>query len=462
MAKYVSDRERYDALFDEVLQFLKTDQDEMLVELLSDCHTADIAEIITDLQGDERLHLFSLLTDEQSAEVFSELDVDDFIELFSILTRKQKQSILNIMPNDDIVDIIGEMPDELKDRMLKLLDSEDAEDVSELLVYDEDTAGGIMTSEYVDLNMNMQVADAIDFLRNNAPDAETVYYVYVVDEKGVLVGIISLRQLLVTKGDTLIKDIMNENVISARVDDDQEEAARIVSKYSFLALPVIDSEEKLVGIITVDDIIDILEEEATEDMLKFAGTSDEELEANERNVLFSIYKSVKSRLPWLIITIFGGMLSAYVVSSFENVLSADATIALFMPLLAGMGGNVGTQSSTITVRTIALNDVRGRETLRLILHEVFVGLFVGLICASIVALISYFMKSRIVFSLIVGLSMFANIFTAAIIGTTVPLVFKKVGVDPAVASAPFITTTIDITGLTIYFTLATVLMLHLT
>ncbi len=461
MAKYVSDRERYDELFDIVISFLNNDDDDKVVELLCQCHTADIAEIITDSEGEERIHLFSLLTDEQAAEVFAEVDTDDFIELFSTLTRTQKVAVLDLMDNDDIVDILGEIPEELKNRLLKLLDEEDAEDVNELLVYEEDTAGGIMTKEYVDLKADMTIKEAVEFLRKNAPDAETIYYVYVVDDRGVLVGTISLRQLLISNENDKINSIMNTNVIFARIDDDQEEVARIVSKYDFLALPVIDSDEKLVGIITVDDVIDILEEEATEDILKFAGTSEETLENYDRPAFASLFMSVKSRLPWLIITIFGGLLSAYVVSSFEKVLDADSAIALFMPLLAGMGGNVGTQSSTITVRNIAINDVRGKEVLKILSHEVFVGITVGIICSLLVAVMSYILKGRQVLSLIVGLAMFANIFTAAMIGTAVPLVFKKIGVDPAVASAPFITTTIDITGLTIYFSLAITLIISI-
>ncbi len=462
MAKYVSDRERYDELFEVVITALNTDEDDKVVEILSNCHPADIAEIITDLEGEERIHLFSLLTHEQAAEVFAEVDTDDFIELFSTLTRDQKVSILDLMYQDDIVDILGEIPEELKNRLLKLLAEEEIEEVTELLVYEEDTAGGIMTKEYVDLKADMTIKEAVQYLRVNAPDAETIYYVYVIDDLGKLVGTISLRQLLVSNENLKISEIMNKNTIFAMVDDDQEEAARIVSKYDFLALPVIDENGVLVGIITVDDIIDILEEEATEDILKFAGTSDENLENYDRPIVMSIFSSVRSRLPWLVITIFGGLLSAFVVSSFQRALTADSTIALFMPLLAGMGGNVGTQSSTITVRNIAINDVRGKEVLKILVHELFVGMLVGVICAGIVGVMSFVLKGRMILSLIVGLSMFANIFTAAIIGTAVPLIFKKIGVDPAVASAPFITTTIDITGLTIYFTLALMLMLHIT
>lgn len=455
MAKYVLDeRERYEALFDSVEEALSEDRDQEVKDILEESHYADIAEIITDLEADMRIRLFSLLTNEQAANVFSMLDADDFWELYSTLTREQKVSILDLMSDDDIADILGDLPDDVKERMVRLLDAEDAKDLEKLMTYADDTAGGIMTTNFISLQDHMTVAEALEYLRQEAELAETVYYIYVCDKDEKLVGIMSLRELIIARPETLIADIMNTNVIYTSVDTDQEEVARIVSKYDFLILPVIDEQGVLVGIVTVDDVIDIIEEEATEDILKFAGTSEYDFEQYEDEVASSVFYSVKSRLPWLLITICGGVLSSNVVKSFQHVLSFDTAIALFMPLLAGMGGNVGTQSSTITVRTLALRELKLKDTLRLILQESLVGVVVGIICAIIVALVSTFLNGRPILSVVVALAMFANIFTAAIIGVLVPLVFKKVGVDPAVASAPFISTTIDITGLTIYFTLA--------
>ncbi|MCK8058111.1 MULTISPECIES: magnesium transporter [unclassified Fusibacter] len=461
MKMYMDDKERFSQLHDTVLHHLLESDDQTVISAIEEIHYADLAEIMMELEDNERNRLFTLLTRNQAAAVFSNIDSDVFEDLFALLKHEQKIAILDLMGQDDIVDILGEVSDALKNRIISLLDQEDREDVAELLVYDEDTAGGIMTKDYIDVKRTMTIGDAIGHLRTTAPEAETIYYVYVTDEGDKLAGIVSLRELIVANPAVKVEDVMIESVIHVHVSTDQEEVARIVSKYNLLAVPVIDDNELLVGIVTVDDIIDVLEEEATEDILRIAGIGDEELDHYEDSFFTSVLYSVKARLPWLIVTIFGGMLSAFVISGFSEALAADQTIALFMPLLAGMGGNVGTQSSTLTVRNIAINDIQGSEVGRTLLQEVFVGFMVGLVCSAIVGVMSYLMKGRMMLSLIVGLAMWANILTAATIGTLVPLIFKRIGVDPAVASAPFITTTIDITGLSIYFTLATLMMAHL-
>ncbi len=461
MNRQLDDRETFEQLYQKILDQLRTSDDESLCDEIASIHYADLAEILNDLEPKERNRLFMLLSHEQIAAVFSEVDTDVFEELFSLLKRQQKVDILDLMGQDDIVDILGEVSDTLQQRIMTLLDDELRSEVQELLVYDEDTAGGIMTKDLIDVKRDMTVAQATVYLRENAPDAETVYYVYVTDEDERLVGIISLRQLIVTAPWVTIGDVMQQPVISVHVATDQEEVARVVSKYDLLAVPVVDDDERLVGIITVDDVIDVIEEEATEDMLRFAGMTEEEFEHYEESFAKSVYYSVRARLPWLIITIFGGLLSAFVISGFQGALAADQTLALFMPLLAGMGGNVGTQSSTLTVRYIALNDIKGGMVWRTLIQEVIVGFVVGLVCAAIIGVLSYVMRGRYLLSLIVAVAMWANIITAATIGTIVPLIFKRIGVDPAVASAPFITTTIDITGLSIYFTLATALMFAL-
>lgn len=448
-------------LLEQMESLLEHEEDPRVLEALESLHHVDIAYLLMHLEDNARNRLFTLLTRTQAAGVFSEIDGELFEDLFALLKHDQKVAILEMMGQDDIVDLLGEVSETLHTRIIALLDQESQEEVAELLVYEEDTAGGIMTKDYVDLHMSMTIQEAIDHLRATSPDAETIYYVYVVDDSEHLVGIVSLRELIIARPELPIEAIMMRSVISVNVNQDQEEVARVVSKYGFLAIPVIDDNERLVGIVTVDDIIDVIEEEATEDILKYAGTHEDELEHYEDPALVSLFYSVKARLPWLIITIFGGMLSAFVISKFERALAADQAIALFMPLLAGMGGNVGTQSSTLTVRNIAVNQVEERGVLRTLLHEVAVGFLVGLVCSLIVAAMAYFMKGRMMLSVIVGIAMWANILTAATIGTLVPLTFKRVGVDPAVASAPFITTTIDITGLSIYFTLATLMMQHL-
>lgn len=447
--------EEYVALLIEQLDNGNYDEIKAFNETL---HTADMALIMRELEERHRNIYFSLLGFEEASEVLEEMSTESFCDLIKTLESNQRMQILDFMSQDAIADKLYDLPEDQKYQILAYLDLEDAKEVVELLEYEEDSAGGKMTKEYVTLMANITVDQAISQLRATAPDAETIYYVFVTDENDALQGVISLRELIVAKGETMIADIMNPHVIAVHEDDDQEEVARIVSKYNFLVVPVVDSENKLQGIITIDDVIDVIEEEATEDILKFAGSSDLEDFEDDDSSLKRIVYAVRSRLPWLIITIFGGLLSASVISKYSGALSTNATLALFMPLLAGMGGNVGTQSSTITVRNIAINYIEGWDVVITLLQEMAVGVIVGTVCSLIVAVVSYVTHGEMLLSFIVGLSMFANIVTAATIGTLVPLTFKKIGVDPAVASAPFISTTIDITGLSIYFSLATYLM----
>lgn len=424
-------------------------------------HAADIAEVLENLEPDDQILVFGLLSDELATEVLEQINSEDFNSLIKELSDEKTVTLLDLMSQDDIVDKLIDLPEERQQEIISFLDYEDAESVKELLVYEEDTAGGIMTKDFVSVKKDYSIYYAIESLRALAPDAETIYYVYVLDDHDRLVGIISLRQLLVSAPNRSVESVMNENLITVNVNDDQETVAKIVTKYGLLAVPVLDDLGIMCGIITVDDILDVVEEEATEDIFRFAGASSDEIYENDFTLMERVKNSVKSRLPWLIITIFGGLLSARVLNNFQEIISTNATLALFMPLLAGMGGNVGTQSSTITVRNIATHVIEGVGIFKTLVHEISVGLFVGVVCAIIVGFSSYIMNADYSVAFIVGISMWANMITAATIGTLVPLIFKKIGIDPAVASAPFITTTIDLTGLSIYFTLATFMLANL-
>ncbi|MBN2898634.1 MAG: magnesium transporter [Clostridia bacterium] len=439
-------------------EFLHNNDDEKIREFIENVHPADIAEVLVDLEDDDQNRLFTLLPWDMATDVLEDINSETFSRLVRALPIEQKIVVLDMMSSDDMVDKLGELSELRQQEIMAFLNDEDADDVKALLVYDEDTAGGIMTKDYISVFQDTTCYEAIEILREEAPEAETIYYVFVTDHIERLVGVISLRELIVSKPGQPIEEIMNPNVISVNVNDDQEEVARVVSKYDLLAIPVVDDENTLIGIITVDDVIDVIEEEATEDILKFVGSSELE-DYDDEGLGTKIITSVRSRLPWLIITVFGGMLSATVISGFQDALSTNATLALFMPLLAGMGGNVGTQSSTLTVRNIATGNIETGDVMKTLIHEIFVGMLVGLACSLLVAAIVFFMQDgNYLMCLIVGVAMWANMVTAATIGTLVPLTFKRIGIDPAVASAPFITTTIDITGLSIYFTLATLMI----
>ena len=436
----------------EILKIIEQLDQNKFIELnlyLEDIHSADIVEIIMELEEENRKKLISVLSWDKISDVLEEVETPVFINL--------KRMILEEMGQDDVVDLIASLDDALQKELLSLLNREEASKLKELLGYGNDTAGGIMTKDYIAVKKDISVYQAIEEVRIQASEAETVYYVYVVDQEERLVGVLSLRELIITKSNKIIEEIMQEQVIKVNVGTDQEEVAKMVAKYNLIAIPVVDDYDIIKGIITVDDIIDVIESEATEDIYKFAGTNEGEYKM-EDSFPKRIWASVSSRLPWLVVTVFGGILSAKIIGGFESTLNSNTAIAYFIPLLAGMGGNVGTQSSTLTVRGLATGQIDSKEVLKIVLHEFSVGFSVGLVCSLMVAVLTFVLQGEMLLSLIIGVSMWANMITAATIGTLVPLIFKRVGVDPAVASAPFISTTIDITGISIYFTLTTILM----
>ncbi|SMB91009.1 magnesium transporter [Desulfonispora thiosulfatigenes DSM 11270] len=447
-------REQNERLLNTIRDLIHSLEDKKLKEILEEMHFVDVSDTLLSLKNEkDQSYLLSLLDNELAADVLNELETELVVELLENLPHNRISGILEKMPFDDVADFLGELPEEEQDKFLKLLRAHDAADVQELMDYDEDSAGGLMTTEYVAIPENITAAKAIEVLRDIAPDAETVYYVYVINLKNQLVGVISLRELIVTSPDSLILEIMRKKFISVNVCEDQEVVANLVSKYDILAIPVVDDLNHLVGIITVDDVIDVIHEEATEDIYRLAGTY-----SGEEEVTAKYLTAIKSRLPWLLVTMLGGLFSGHVLGKFSDQLSAVVALAFFIPLLTGMGGNVGTQSSTVTVRGIATGQINPNTVIKTILRESMVGVSLGLVLGSMVALVAYVWQGSIALGVVVGLAMLGNMFTAATMGTLVPIIFKKVGVDPAVASAPFITTSIDIVGLIIYSTLATLLL----
>lgn len=428
---------------------------EELEKALGAMHPADITELFLSLTEEEQVKVFKLIDSSVAAEIINEIDTAKVTPLLTRIDKSQATEILEELFSDDAADLIGDLPDEDKKQLLELMGSEEAEDVRELLGYEEDTAGGIMTTEYVAIRKDITVHKAITAVREIAQEAETVYYVYVIDEKNRLVGVNSLRDLILASPNSLIQDIMHQNVKSVNVHMDQEEVAKIVAKYNFLAIPVIADDGELLGIVTVDDVIDVIHEEATEDLYRLVGA----VEVEDTEKLFSkITASLRSRLPWLFVTMLGGLLAGQVLRGFEEQLQTVVALAFFIPLLTGMGGNVGTQSSTLTVRGLATGHIDAKRISGTILRESAVGLAIGIIIGLIIATVAIIWQKQPLFGLVVGLAMCANIITAATMGTLVPLVFKRIGIDPAVASAPFITTAIDVTGLLIYSALATMML----
>lgn len=424
----------------------------ILSKIKKGTHPSDLAEYIEDFTDEQKRDLFALLSDEEAALIIQEMEEFDQVTLFNLLTKKRASSILKEMDTDDAADLLAELPPHETRELLELIDEESGE-IKGLLKYPEDTAGGIMTTDIISFSQEMAVEEAIQRLREIAPEAEIIYYVYVVDEETRLIGVLSLRDLISATDGTPLKEIMNQNVISVHVDVDQEEVARIVARYDLLALPVVEDEGRLLGIITVDDILDVLQEEATEDFYKMVGTS--EVEGVDL-IQASVYQVVSRRLPWLLICLVGGLLAGSVIGVFEQMLEAIVVLAIFIPVIMDMGGNVGAQSSTIFVRGIATGEIEAEEVWHYFFKEFRVGLVMGAICGLLVSIATLLWQGNPYLGLVVGISMFFTVSLATVIGTLVPLLCHKVGIDPAITSGPFVTTIKDVTGLLIYFGMATI------
>ncbi len=424
-----------------------------LTKVLVKSHPADIAHLFRYLDLKEQRILFNLIGDaERSAEVLSELDHSTGAQLLEQIEKETITEILQEMPYDDAVDIIRNMPEELAEEILQIMEDEHSEEIEELLKYGEETAGGIMATEIFSLREEITVREAISALQE-ATDVEMVFYLYVTDDHNHLVGVLSLRQLLTVPPHTRLKDIMAVDVFSVRTDTDQEEVARVVEKYNILAVPVVDEGNKLMGIITVDDVIDVMRQEATEDIYKMAGSSDEELLYGNKSL-----KIARLRLPWLITNLFGGVITGYLMWVFKVTLKEVIALISFIPVITGMGGNVGGQSATIVVRGFATGRIELSTLRQVFLKELRVGVIMGLVCGVTIGLVAYFWHHNVYLGLVVGLAMVTAMTVAATMGVLAPTFFKRIGVDPAIASTPFVQTANDITGILIYFGTATLFL----
>jgi len=424
-----------------------------LTNILDKSHPADIAEVIKYLTDSEKRMVFGLIKDpEKAADVLSELDISDSIHLLSGITEEQITMILKEMSSDDAAELVSNLPEEISNRVLKLMEQEGQKDVEDLLKYEEKTAGRIMTTDFFALDENTTAEDAMKAIRENS-EAEMVFYIYVVDERGHLVGVVSLRQLVIVPPKTRLKEIMTTDVISVTTDMDQEEVARAVEHYDFLAIPVVDEKNHLMGIITVDDVIDVLREEATEDIMKMVGTKEEEYVYHDK-----VTRVARLRLPWLITNLFGGLLTGYIMWLFKVTIKDMLALITFIPVITGMGGNVGVQSSSIMVRGFATGKVSFDRVKLFLVREILIGFMMGTICGIVVGLVGYIWHHSFILGLVVGIAMMVAMTVAASMGTLVPTFFRKIHVDPAIASGPFVTTSNDIVGILIYLATATIFL----
>ena len=422
-----------------------------LIKLTSKTHPADLAVVFRHFQDEEQLEIFSLMKEsEHTAEFLSELDDALVNELLENESYERIAAIIEKAPTNDQSGILNILDDEKAKSIIELLNVEEQEEIAEIMGYPDDSAGALMNTEVFTLHESITAGEAIKTLQDQE-GAEMVFYLYITDDDDRLVGIISLRALTTTSSSTTLKDIMIKNVHSIRPETDQEEVAKIVAQYNFLAVPVLDPDSKLLGIVTVDDVVDVIREEATEDFLRMAGAG------KDREILLkSSWENAKTRLPWLFASWIGGIIAASLIGIFENMLENIIALAAFIPVILGMGGNIATQSSTIIVRGMATGRVNLGGEIKLILKEAQVGLILGTLYGVLLGLFARFIFSDAPENLgfVVGLSICASMIVAATVGTIIPLILRKLDIDPAVATGPFVTTSIDILGVLFYFLIA--------
>ena len=448
---------RIDLVLDSVKRLLRIGATANLLNLLQKQHPADLAQIFSELSDRDREAAFSLLAERNgrlAMEAISELGPEAGAALLATRSAEEIARLAQEIPSDDAAALIDYLPEELSSAVLDLMRPKESGVVENLLEYDEQTAGRIMNPHVFALNEDMTVGEAITELQNHR-DVEMVFYLYVVDERKHLVGVVSLRRLLLVAPETPLKRIMTSDLISARVDMDQEEVARQVAAYNLLAIPVVDEENKLVGIITVDDVIDVIKDEATEDIYRLAGV------AGDDRAFTPAIESFRKRLPWLAINLVTAFLASAVVLSFSNVIDLLPVLAAFMPIVAGMGGNAGTQTLTVIVRGIALGELTWGNARKALLKEVSVGLANGLVLGLAAALVVFVTQGNPALGAVLGLAMVVNMFVAAAAGTLVPLGLRAANVDPALASSVFITTMTDMFGFFSFLGLATLFTQYL-
>jgi magnesium transporter len=448
---------RIDLVLDSVKRLLRIGATANLLNLLQKQHPADLAQIFSELVEKEREAAFSLLAERNgrlAMETISELGPESGAALLATRSAEEIAKLAQEIPSDDAAALIDYLPEELSGAVLDLMRPKESGVVENLLEYEEQTAGRIMNPHVFALNEDMTVGEAITELQNNR-DVEMVFYLYVVDDRKHLVGVVSLRRLLLVSPETPLKRIMTADLISARVEMDQEEVARQVAAYNLLAIPVTDEENKLVGIITVDDVIDVIKDEATEDIYRLAGVSGDE------RAFTPASESLRKRLPWLAINLVTAFLAAGVVALFENQIDLFPVLAIFMPIVAGMGGNAGTQTLTVIVRGIALGELTWSNSRKALLKEAAVGIGNGLVLGIIAALVVWITRGTPVLGGVLGMAMIINMFVAATAGTLVPLGLRAVNVDPALASSVFITTMTDVFGFFSFLGLAAVFAKYL-
>jgi magnesium transporter len=441
-------------LTESIKELLAGGRDERLATVLDDAHAADISQTLRELPLPDQVRLFRMLDPQQAGAVLAELDDQVLLELVRALDETEVSKILEQMPSDDVVEVVEELPKEQADKILDLMEEEKSEEVQELLEYGEGTAGRLMSPRFVAVNEHVTVAQAIDHIRKSA-SGEDAFYLYVVDDHDHLVGMIPVHRLVTADPTTPIRALRAEDVESVTVDTDQEEVARLVERYNVMEVPVVDGDRRLLGRISVDDVIDVIHEEATEDIQRLGGAAGDETVLDPPRTVFS------RRLVWRLINLGTALVAASVIGLFENSIQTLAMLAVFMPIVASLGGVGTTQTATVVVRGIALGEMNRHVLSRVISKELWLGVTTGVVNGVILAVIAYLWKGQVLLSLILGIALVFNMLVAAVVGTLVPVALRAFRIDPAIASSVIITTFTDVFGFLSFLGLATLMMRHL-
>lgn len=434
-----------------VQELLETKQYTKLRQLLAEMNDADIAACMDELDESETLKVFRILPKDLAADVFSYLEVENQQMIITSLTDKEAAHIIDNLMADDAVDLLEEMPASVVKKLLINVSAEARRDINHLLRYPDESAGSIMTVEYVDLKESLTVEQAIERIRKVGPDSETINICYVLDAQRKLIGTVALRYLLLSNNDAVIGDIMHENVISINTLMDQEEVVKQFKKYDFTAMPVVDNENRLVGIITVDDIVDIMEEETTEDMEKMAAI----VPGDKPYIRTSVWENFLKRIPWLLFLMVSSAFTGAIIASYEEALSVYAALTIFIPMLMGTGGNAGGQASVTVIRGLSMGEIEYRNVPGVMWKEIRIAVLCG-ICLAVAnfAKLMLFDKVGVLVAVVVSVTLIVVVLMAMLLGCVLPVVAKRIGLDPAVMASPFITTIVDALSLLVYFRVA--------
>ena len=440
---------------EELKDLLINANDEDFQAIIDYTHPVDLLEAIHKLDDEDAKIILNRFPDETLGRILEEEEDEERYDFLSQFSKSRQKEILEEMSTDEIVDFVATLNEQQEEEVLSNLNIEDLEDVKELMQYDPDTAGGIMTTEFISIRQNKTVLKTLEYLQQNGHEAEMAFYMYVVDKEDHLKGVVSVRDIITSKFDVKIEDITNPNVVSLNINDDQEVIAAIFDKYDYIMLPVVDDNNVIKGIVTVDDVIDIIQEETTEDMHLLAGVDgDEKVDSN-------IIESIRSRLPWLVINLITAILAASVVSRFSATIEAVVALAAINPIIACMGGNAGNQSMTIVVRAIALNELNGENAKKVFFKELIVGMISGLTIGLLIGIGCQIVYGNFFLGIVTALSMLLNLIIATMVGYLVPVILVKLKVDPALASSIFVTTCTDCFGFFIFLSLATLVLPYL-